>query len=162
MGLVFIAVSSGIKSFGTLLSPNILFLCLTTTYIEYVIRHCHKIPNSKQTLILPVHIKSQLSYAAINEKVCIRKLYAQFCRIKRIGGAGCPPPIIFERLKLPQQIIYRRKGNLSERPNHQKYWKNILISRFYEQFSRSNRILGHFGSSKKFQTLRTLTYHISF
>ena len=32
-------------------------------------------PNSKQTLILPVHIKSQLSYAAINEKFCIRKLY---------------------------------------------------------------------------------------
>ena len=28
-----------------------------------------------------------------------------------------PPPIIFERLKLPQQIIYRRKENLSESPN---------------------------------------------
>ena len=46
-----------------------------------------------------------------------------------------PPPIIFERLKLPQQIIYRRKGNLFESPNHLKYWENILISRFYEQFS---------------------------
>ena len=32
-------------------------------------------PNSKQTLILRVHIKSQLSYAAITEKFCIRKLY---------------------------------------------------------------------------------------
>ena len=32
-------------------------------------------PNSKQTLILPVHIKCQLSYAAITEKFCIRKLY---------------------------------------------------------------------------------------
>ena len=42
----------------------------------------------------------------------------QFCRIKVCGGAGCPPTIIFERLKLPQQIIYRRKGNLSESPNH--------------------------------------------
>ena len=31
--------------------------------------------NSEQTLILPVHIKSQLSYAAITEKFCIRKLY---------------------------------------------------------------------------------------
>ena len=43
-----------------------------------------------------------------------------FCRIKRCGSAGCPPPppIIFERLKLPQQIIYHRKGNLSESPNH--------------------------------------------
>ena len=75
---------------------------------------------------------------------------------------GGPPSIIFERLKLPQQIIYRRKENLSESPNHQKYWRNILISRFYERFSRSSRNLGHFGSSKKFQTLRTQTYHISF
>ena len=32
-------------------------------------------PDSKQTLIRPVHIKSQLSYAAITEKFCIRKLY---------------------------------------------------------------------------------------
>ena len=55
-----------------------------------------------------------------------------------------PPPIIFERLKLPQQIIYRRKGNLSESTNHLKYWENIFISRFYEQFSRSGRNLGHF------------------
>ena len=46
----FIAISSGIKSFGTLLSPNLLFLCLTTTYIEYVIRHCHKIPPCKRIL----------------------------------------------------------------------------------------------------------------
>ena len=65
-----------------------------------------------------------------------------------------PPPIIFEWLKLPQQIIYRRKGNLSESPNHLKYWENSLISRFYEQFSRSSRNLGHFGNPKKFQTLR--------
>ena len=58
---------------------------------------------------------------------------------KGCGGAGCPPPIIFERLKLPQQVIYRRKGNLSESRNHFKYRENILISRFYEQFSRSSR-----------------------
>ena len=32
--------------------------------------------------------------------------------------------------------------------------KSILISRYYEQFSRSSRNLGHFGSWKKFQTLR--------
>ena len=44
-----------------------------------------------------------------------------------------PPSIIFERLKLPQQIIYRRKENLSESPNHFKYRENILVSRFYEQ-----------------------------
>ena len=49
-------------------------------------------------------------------------------------GVPPPPPIIFERLKLPQQIIYRRKENLSESPNHLKYRENILISRFYEHF----------------------------
>ena len=69
--------------------------------------------------------------------------------IKGCGGAGCPPPIIFERLKLPQQIIYRRKGNLSESPNHLKYWENVLISRFYEQFSRSSRNLRHFWKFEK-------------
>ena len=75
----------------------------------------------------------------------------QFCRITGCGGAGSPPPppIIFERLKLPQQIIYRRKRNLSESPNHQKCWRNILISRFYEQFSRNSRILGHFWKFEK-------------
>ena len=62
---------------------------------------------------------------------------------------GGPPPIIFERLKLPQQIIYRRKGNLLESPNHLKHWENILISRFYEQFSRSCRNLGHFWKFEK-------------
>ena len=66
-----------------------------------------------------------------------------------------PPPIIFERLKLPQQIIYRRKENLSESPNHQKYWENILVSRFYEQFSRNRRNLGHFW---KFEKISNLEY----
>ena len=62
---------------------------------------------------------------------------------------GAPPPIIFERLKLPQHIIYRRKENLSESPNHKKYWENILVSRFYEQFSRNRRNLGHFQKFEK-------------
>ena len=40
------------------------------------------------------------------------------CTILRMRQCGVRPlPIIFERLKLPQQIIYRRKGNLSESPN---------------------------------------------
>ena len=59
--------------------------------------------------------------------------YTQFCRIKGCGGAGWLPPIIFKRLKLPQQIIYRRKGKLSVSPNYFEYRENILISRFYEQ-----------------------------
>ena len=79
--------------------------------------------------------------------------YLRNKRMRRCGVAP-PPPIIFERLKLPQQIIYRRKENLSESPNHQKYWENILVSRFYEQFSRNRRNLGHFWKFEKFQTLR--------
>ena len=62
---------------------------------------------------------------------------------------GAPPPMLFERVKLPQQIIYRRKEHLLESPNHFKYRENILISRFYEQFSRSNRNLGHFWKFEK-------------
>ena len=73
--------------------------------------------------------------------------YLQNKRMRRCGVA--PPPIIFERLKLPQQIIYRREENLSESPNHQKYWENILVSRFYEQFSRNRRNLGHFRKFEK-------------
>ena len=60
--------------------------------------------------------------------------------MRRCGVA--PPPIIFERLKLPQQIIYHRKENLSESPNHQKYWENILVS-------RNRRNLGHFRKFEK-------------
>ena len=85
------------------------------------------------------------------EKAILRHFpYTHICGIKGCGGAGWPPPpIIFERLKLPQQIIYRRKENLSESPNHQKYWENILVSRFYEQFSRNRRNLGHFWKFEK-------------
>ena len=82
------------------------------------------------------------------QNVIVRKYtYLQNKRMRRCGEA--PPPIIFERLKLPQQIIYRRKENLSESPNHQKYWENILVSRFYEQFSRNRRNLGHFWKFEK-------------
>ena len=87
-------------------------------------------------------------------KYIINYTILQNKRMRRCGvwGVGCgvaPPPIIFERLKSPQQIIYRPKRNLSESLNHQKYWENILISRFYEQFSRSSRILGHFWKFEK-------------
>ena len=37
-----------------------------------------------------------------------------------------------------------------------------MILRFYEQFSRSSRILGHIWKFEKCQTLRTQIYHISF
>ena len=83
-----------------------------------------------------IHVESQNKYTIL--------------QYKGMRRCGVPPPTKnFERLKLPQQIIYRRKGNLSKSPNHQKYWENILISRFYEQFSRSSRILGHFWKFEK-------------
>ena len=74
--------------------------------------------------------------------------YLQNKRMRRCGVPP-PPPIIFERFKLLQQIIYRRKENLSESPNHKKYWENVLVSRFYEQFSRNRRNLGHFRKFEK-------------
>ena len=46
-------------------------------------------------------------------------------------------------------FIYRRKRNLPESPNHLKYRENILISQFYEQFSRSRQNLGHFWKFEK-------------
>ena len=80
----------------------------------------------------------------------INELNTHICRIKGLGRCGvAPPPIIFERLKLSLQIIYRRKENLSESPNHKKYWENILVSRFYEQFLRNRRNLGHFRKFEK-------------
>ena len=85
--------------------------------------------------------------------ICIEP-YTHFCRIKGCGGA--PPPTIFERLKLPQQIICRRKENLSESPNHQKYWENIFVSRFYKQFSRNRRNLGHFRKFEKISNSKNM------
>ena len=73
---------------------------------------------------------------------------------------GAPlPPIIFGISKLLQKIIYRQKGNLLDSPNHSKYWENNLISRFYEQFSRSSQNLNHFGSSKKLLEYEHIIYH---
>ena len=47
-------------------------------------------------------------------------LITQFYRIKGGGGPGRPLPKI-----LPQQTIYRWKGNLTANAIHFKYWKNI-------------------------------------
>ena len=63
---------------------------------------------------------------------------------------GAPTPIIFERLKLPQQIIYRWKENLSESPNHLKYREKYFdFAVFYEHFSQNSRNLGHFWKFEK-------------
>ena len=100
------------------------------------------------------NLDTKETYENINELVPTQDIYKikyTYLQNKRMRRCGVPPPppIIFERLKLPQQIIYRRKENLSESPNHQKYWENILVSRFYEQFSRNRRNLGHFRKFEK-------------
>ena len=103
-----------------------------------------------------------ITYAAFVFTVLVSDLVSDIYTIlqnnRMLRGGVAPPPIIFERLKLPQQIIYRRKENLSESPNHQKYLENISVSRFYEQFPRNSRNLGHFRKFEKFQTLRILEY----
>ena len=66
------------------------------------------------------------------------KHYTQFYRIKAEVVQGARPPIIFEQQILPQQTIYHWKGNLTASRFDFKYWENILISRFYEQFSRND------------------------
>ena len=113
--------------------------------------NCWNIANSyfKSTLLISSVDIEDLSATikCMNETTC-NYTHLQNKRM-RLCGVPPPPPIILERLKLPQQIIYRRKENLSESPNHQKYWENILVSRFYEQFSRNRRNLGHFQKFKK-------------
>ena len=51
---------------------------------------------------------------------------------------GGPLTIIFEGRNPPQQTIYHWKGNLMASRIPFKYWKNILISRLYEQFLRND------------------------
>ena len=54
---------------------NMLSVIVIKSHLVNVFDNINNRPNGKQTLILPVHVKSQLSYAAITEKFCIRKLY---------------------------------------------------------------------------------------
>ena len=58
-------------------------------------------------------------------------------------------------LNSPQQTIYHWKGNLSETPTHFRYWKSILISRLYKQFTQNApQWLQHGFLKKKFKLLR--------
>ena len=111
-------------------------------WVNRSIAHYYPIAPSPQLVIT-------LRDCGSNHRQMFLILYT-YLQNKRMRRCGVPPPsIILERLKLPQQIIYRRKENLSESPNHQKYWENILVSRFYEQFSRNRRNLGHFRKFEK-------------
>ena len=62
-----------------------------------------------------------------------------------------PQPITFEGRNLPQQTICHWKGNLSKSPLHFRYRQNILISRLYEQFSRTDSAMA---PEKNFKLLK--------
>ena len=66
---------------------------------------------------------------------------------------GASPPIIFKRLKLitSKNYIRSKRELMGESKSELKCRENILISQFLEQFSRSNRNLGHFWKFEKFQ-----------
>ena len=71
--------------------------------------------------------------------------------------------IIFESLKLPQQIIYRRKGNLSESPNHLKnidiysiYIKYFIILGKYFDFAKYSEFRPFLEVRKNFKLLRSV------
>ena len=80
-----------------------------------------------------------------------------FCRI-RDGGIAPPPPHThthtnnFRKTKMTpdQQIIYHWERNLMARRIHFKYWKNILISRLYEQCSKNDSAM----APEKIKTLK--------
>ena len=89
----------------------------------------------------------------------------QFYRIKAGGGFGPPPPpppIIFQWQILLQQTIYRWKGNLTASTIHFKHWKNLLISRFYEQFSQNDSAMAPkrlFENISEFLKYEHITHH---
>ena len=133
-----------------------LVFCKRFYYVTRMLRFCYSTRWREMVQHTQINQKyigniKQTSISNKSYSIYVSLHFTHICRIKGCGGAGCPPPppIIFERLKLPQQIINRRKENLSESPNHQKYWENILVSRFYEQFSRNRRNLGHFRKFEK-------------
>ena len=57
----------------------------------------------------------------VNSYTILQNKKMRRCQVPPPPPPPPPPPIIFKRLKLPQQTIYRRKGNLSESLNHFKY-----------------------------------------
>ena len=73
---IFNVLKSGLKPFVPVFNHYIYRICSVIVIKSHPVNvFNNNRPNSKQTLILPVHIKSQLSYAATTEKFCIRKLY---------------------------------------------------------------------------------------
>ena len=70
----------------------------------------------------------------------------------------------FQRLKLitSKNYIRSKRELIGDSKSDLKCRENILILQFLEQFSRSNRNLGHFWKFEKSQSRTTPTYHVSF
>ena len=68
------------------------------------------------------------------------KTNTQFYRIKVVCGSRRPHPDKFWTVNLTpkKSNLYSWKGDLKPNRIHFKYWKNNLISWFYEQFSRNS------------------------
>ena len=111
----------GLGWFAPSHSPTYIWALVSTLLTGLVTRR-----TSFQCLVVTYCFSSPFLFILNNTVFSFMYTYLQNKRMRRCGVP--PPPIIFERLKLPQQIIYRRKENLSESPNHQKYWENILVS----------------------------------
>ena len=94
------------------------------------------------------------------------QIYTISYRIKGGGGSPPSPPqkkkFFFQWQILPQQTIYRWKGNLIASRIHFKYWKNILICDFMSSFREMTLQLLQNGCPKKFQTYTVITYYMSF
>ena len=68
------AVPTGPPPMPLLIMVKNIGIDIVQTHMKPCKRINNNRPNRTQTSILPIHIKSQLSYAAITEKLCIRKL----------------------------------------------------------------------------------------
>ena len=120
--------------------------------------------NMMMCLVCTVYPYSYWRYALLvpHIHICIEDVPHLFCTSSSHGSPQCyftqfiqggestgwgggvevlrapPSPIIFDRQILPQQTLYHWKGNLTASRIDFKYWKNILISRLYEQLSRND------------------------
>ena len=64
----------------------------------------------------------------LNNNAMFYETFTQFCRIKGCGGAGCPPPVIFERLKLPpKNYISSEREFIGESESFRKYFDFAIL-----------------------------------
>ena len=65
----------------------------------------------------------------------------QFYRIKGEGGSGRPPPIILEPQILPQETIYRWKGNLTDFMNTLRNFSKSVFTHIFATFEYFEKVI---------------------